>query len=193
MQTVTNQFGGFDNLELFRQMERDLKRFGFIDDSYGGDTCPKLSNNVFTLFVDYADLDRRELNCASQNVFGLFNRNQEGELNPIFSTNKAQDVIEHVEMWLKWASRDLNERAKVISWLFDYKLRCCLGHAKYNQVLKLNRAEQNPNVCHSHDFIDANEVMLEVFQDLDGHCDVNDDKQNAEWNAAWDLWRQESA
>jgi hypothetical protein len=32
----------------------------------------------------------------------------------------------------------------------------------------LNRGETNPNACHTHDFVDANEVMAEAFTGVTG-------------------------
>lgn len=38
-----------------------------------------------------------------------------------------------------------------------------MGAQQFAQMRALNAAEQNPNVCHSHDFCDANEVMAIAF------------------------------
>lgn len=54
------------------------------------------------------------------------------------------------------------------------------------RVRELNRAEQNPGVCHSHDYCDANMAMLEAFESFGIEVDVQDDEQRALWGRAWD-------
>jgi hypothetical protein len=57
------------------------------------------------------------------------------------------------------------------------------------EVVTRNAAETNENVCHSHDFCDANEVMLDAWLSLDEDADVSDiiggDEQHKIWNEAW--------
>jgi len=75
-------------------------------------------------------------------------------------------------------------------------MRWTLGKAKFDEAVARNRAEPNPNVCHTHDFCDANMVMKRA-------CDVTDvpdfnpededdeswceDRRTPVWNAAWNL------
>lgn len=49
-------------------------------------------------------------------------------------------------------------------------------------------AVADKGICHSHDYIDANETMLEAMQAVCPELsrrDENDDKRIAMWNAAW--------
>lgn len=48
---------------------------------------------------------------------------------------------------------------------FCARLRRELG-ADMAEVIRLNRQEIDPNVCHSHDFLDANMTMLGALQQL---------------------------
>lgn len=43
---------------------------------------------------------------------------------------------------------------------FAEEMNDTLTTAEIDEVNRLNAAETNPNICHSHDFCDANEVML---------------------------------
>jgi hypothetical protein len=43
-----------------------------------------------------------------------------------------------------------------------------VGAAKMREIATRNRKELNPSVCHSHDFVDANEVMAEAFKNVVG-------------------------
>lgn len=43
---------------------------------------------------------------------------------------------------------------------FSRQLWAEIGSTKMKQVIQLNANEKNPSVCHSHDFCDANMVML---------------------------------
>lgn len=49
---------------------------------------------------------------------------------------------------------------------------------------KRNAAEANPSVCHTHDFIDANEAMIAAFENF--NLDVLDAPElcDAAWNLA---------
>lgn len=51
------------------------------------------------------------------------------------------------------------------------------------EVVRRNAEETNPNICHSHDFCDANEAMIVAFENYE-----LDPIENMELcNKAWDL------
>lgn len=54
-------------------------------------------------------------------------------------------------------------------------------------VVARNRAEPNPNVCHSHDFVDANMAMSEVFEKHGIDVCSAMETSTPIWNAAWQL------
>jgi hypothetical protein len=70
---------------------------------------------------------------------------------------------------------------------FSAVLRRWLTADEMAQVLALNKQEAGTNVCHSHDFCDANMAMLKAFEDLGGDLDLEDQDQVKLWNAAWDI------
>jgi hypothetical protein len=57
------------------------------------------------------------------------------------------------------------------------------------EVVARNAGESSESVCHSHDFCDANEVMLDAWLSLDPDADVSDitggDEQHKIWGEAW--------
>lgn len=62
-----------------------------------------------------------------------------------------------------------------------------LGPGRVAEAAALNDVELNPDVCHTHDFCDANEAMLVAFERALGReADVQSDDDTALWNAAWD-------
>jgi len=71
-------------------------------------------------------------------------------------------------------------------------LREWMTPAEFAEMRRRNKADHNPLVCHSHDFCDANEAMLEAFRIAVGReADVDNEADCALWNAAWNLARQE--
>jgi hypothetical protein len=62
-------------------------------------------------------------------------------------------------------------------------LKTEIGEKKLAAVIERNRNEPHPGVCHSHDFIDANEVMGAVFKKFRLNWRLN----TATWNKAWNI------
>jgi hypothetical protein len=55
-----------------------------------------------------------------------------------------------------------------------------------DEIIRRNHAETDKNVCHTHDFGDANESMLQAFSEVHGrepHISNHDDMELI--NAAW--------
>jgi hypothetical protein len=66
-------------------------------------------------------------------------------------------------------------------------LRRDLTPKQWQAMVRDNRTETNPHICHSHDHCDANMVMAEAFEALAGVApDIDNDDHTALWNAAWD-------
>jgi hypothetical protein len=71
---------------------------------------------------------------------------------------------------------------------------------KTQELVRLTMAEDDPNICHSHDYCDANTVMLDAFKTVvgrdlctpseveEGSCDVATQEADLEMaSSAWDL------
>lgn len=79
------------------------------------------------------------------------------------------------------------ERTAKLARAFSVVLLEWLGPDRVAEAAALNDAELNPDVCHTHDFCDANEAMLVAFERVLGReADVQSDDDTALWNAAWD-------
>jgi len=72
---------------------------------------------------------------------------------------------------------------------FSRILRERLAPEELRQVVERNRAETNPDVCHSQDFCDANMAMNDAFEEaMDRGFDYGGDEADEEiWEAAWEL------
>lgn len=71
---------------------------------------------------------------------------------------------------------------------FAALLRDEVGEETIHAINRANDAERNPNVCHSHDYCDANMVLLEAFQvhGVDPDAEGNENL----WDAAWMIARR---
>lgn len=55
-----------------------------------------------------------------------------------------------------------------------------------DEVIELNFWEEDPNVCHTHDFTDANEIMCNAFEDVTGERFFPNSSEHARiWSQAW--------
>ena len=61
------------------------------------------------------------------------------------------------------------------------------------EVCRLNAAEDDPRICHTHDFYDANEFMETAWTECEGlpAFDLQDDEHQALWSAAWDACKRD--
>ncbi len=71
---------------------------------------------------------------------------------------------------------------------FSCALRACLGPEDINEVLIRNQIETDSRICHSHDFCDANVVLLYVFKKYG--MDVAAKGGCARWGKLWgECWQ----
>jgi hypothetical protein len=67
---------------------------------------------------------------------------------------------------------------------FSNSLKKILSKAEIVELVRRNREEISPNICHSHDFCDANMALHEVFM---GHgMDIADEGGRERWGVIWD-------
>lgn len=75
---------------------------------------------------------------------------------------------------------------------FDELLIKVIGPENYAEAIRLNQQEPDPEICHSHDFCDANMVMLDAVQsfdlDEDQAMEVMTNEDIA--NDAWTYWKK---
>ncbi len=70
---------------------------------------------------------------------------------------------------------------------FSVGMREQLTAEQLDDINMRNRGEKDPNVCHSHDYCDANIVMDEAFEACGLDFDSNDDSHIKLWNEAWSI------
>ncbi|HDR9188651.1 TPA: hypothetical protein QDB51_002726 [Burkholderia vietnamiensis] len=69
--------------------------------------------------------------------------------------------------------------------LFSKKLVESHRAEQMMDIIISNRQEENEGVCHSHDYCDANMLMLEVFEE--NNLSIEDESNHALWNEVWEL------
>jgi hypothetical protein len=74
-----------------------------------------------------------------------------------------------------------------LSSAFREKMRSYFPSETLAEIDRRNKFEADSSVCHSHDFCDANMVMLEAFIEVSGRdYDFGSDADMDLWNEAWD-------
>ncbi|HDR9192427.1 TPA: hypothetical protein QDB51_006612 [Burkholderia vietnamiensis] len=71
---------------------------------------------------------------------------------------------------------------------FSKKLVECHRPEQIIDIILSNRQEESEGVCHSHDYCDANMLMLEVFEE--NNLSIEDDSNHALWGEVWDLAKE---
>lgn len=70
---------------------------------------------------------------------------------------------------------------------FAQNLKAEIGVKKFNEVCRRNSTPEYKTCCASHDFCDANMVMLASFEEVIGRCDLNNEEHLGWMNYAWDV------
>ena len=69
---------------------------------------------------------------------------------------------------------------------FRSKLRHLIGEEQFNEMARLNMKNWNQGHCHSHDYCDANMVMLNAWREITGsEFNMQDLGQKKAWQEAW--------
>ncbi len=88
------------------------------------------------------------------------------------------------------------ETTELVARAFGQKLKSWLSVGELLQVLERNKAEESENICHSHDFCDANMAMEAAFKKVLHHgcrsiqSRATEEQKRADdelWNEAWAL------
>ena len=85
-----------------------------------------------------------------------------------------------------------DKTAAALAKRFAEKVQATYTNEEMVEVIKLNAEETNPDVCHTHDFYDANELMLIAYLEvhclpLDSDIDFSSVELADEWNLAWNI------
>lgn len=80
-----------------------------------------------------------------------------------------------------------HEEARKLAIMFSKIVSSHLGEVCLAEVVALNNAETDSSICHSHDFIDPNQSMIDAMDELGIELNLQDEKQVALINSAWDI------
>jgi hypothetical protein len=84
----------------------------------------------------------------------------------------------------------MSDLAQTTACEFDSVLRHWLTLDEYAAAVAENATEPNPLVCHTHDYLDANEAMVEAMERALGRRPrIRSEADTNLFNRAWDLWR----
>lgn len=64
---------------------------------------------------------------------------------------------------------------------FTELLRAALSPAEFAEMADANANETGPSICHSHDYCDANQIMLDAITALD----IVNNYSHTLWSDAW--------
>lgn len=78
----------------------------------------------------------------------------------------------------------INQRTEALAKAFGAKILEWIGPSEMAEVVRLNKAEKDSRICHSHDFCDANQAMLDVFEEVGLDALKHDELSAKVWNLA---------
>lgn len=152
------------------------------DISWHNDECPRFTNKKLgiDLWVNFLGRDDGYKNYAIDNV------DKKGEYkNTPLCTDYLCEVSAYVAKREKKYTEGLTTR---LAKTFSKELRKVLTKGEFRSVIALNNKEKDKQVCHSHDFIDANMVMDAAFTMVfKKQLDVQNTTDSAFFNSAWNL------
>ncbi|VWC80629.1 hypothetical protein BLA39750_01171 [Burkholderia lata] len=106
------------------------------------------------------------------------------------SSAPADFDLEHIENLPDWAVPAVGKTAARVAKAFCEGLGSLLTADEIDLACEQNRSAQESGVCHTHDFCDANAVMVSAFVTcglVDRGQDVVADNLQPIWNTAWRL------
>lgn len=81
---------------------------------------------------------------------------------------------------------------KELAAAFLIEMRKALPKKTLKEIDKRNKGEQNQLLCHSHDFCDPNQVMIDAWESLSSTAfSLRNTKHLVVVNRAWDLTKSE--
>ncbi len=175
VRTFANQFGDYP-ADAFPALPE-----GFVDSSWGNDTCPSMWNEAEALhiFCDYPDATMREI--AETPRFSMLHD---------LPTGDPSDPVDHVDIAAsdEWSDILRGLEAFRIARAFSADLLASLGADKLREIVAENEANADPAICASHDHCDANMPMADAFRAVMGRDILPEiEADSALWNRAWDI------
>ncbi|NSZ73899.1 hypothetical protein G6L74_09115 [Agrobacterium tumefaciens] len=136
------------------------------DISWHNDTCPSFEVlPQWHVYIDYADTALREF-PDSPTRFSLQAVRADGGFFTLLDTNDWQSVLDRVDLQKRIPTLDATDSVTMdkirLAREFGSKVQEELSRADFHAVLELNRNDSA--ACHTHDFCDANMLMLDAFK-----------------------------
>lgn len=78
----------------------------------------------------------------------------------------------------------MNVSIETLAKEFSQSLKSALSSEEMNDLVKKNKSETTPGICHSHDYCDANMVLHVVF--MKHGMDIADEGGRERWGEVWD-------
>lgn len=77
--------------------------------------------------------------------------------------------------------------------VFSNKLKEVMTDENMAEIVKRNHTERIDQICHSHDFCDANMLMADAIKDsVEGWESMSASAYTEIWNTAWDIAKQKN-
>lgn len=165
---------------------------GYEDTSWHNDACPSIEKDYgngvrVRIWCDYVDPERREFTHYNRFAIVVFSPTDEDGTD-MMSTNDFHSVIERVAQFEASMNIPPLELAKA----FCRQLHKQLDDGTMKIINRRNEEFEacgNHSTCATHDFCDANQVMLDAIESICGFADYHF-AQNEMINAAWDIARK---
>lgn len=134
---------------------------GFEDSTWHNDICPSMLNEDLNarIWVEHNDPKNREVPKYPQ--FALTNGIQ-ATYEVFKETDDYEEILKELK-FLREYTKLANEFSKVLrEWLTEQEMEI-VRERNHEEELKENKY----SICHSHDFCDANEAMIQAMKNLD--------------------------
>lgn len=164
------------------------------DISWHNDTCPSFEVlPEWHVFIDYADTALREF-PDSPTRFSLQAVRADGEFFTLLDTNDWQFVLDRIDLQKRIPSLEATDSITMdkirLARAFGSNVQEELSRADFRAALELNRNDSA--ACHTHDFCDANMLMLGAFKVTFERepaflTNPEDAADLALWNDAWQI------
>jgi hypothetical protein len=169
--------------------------------AWHNDACPSfeaVGKPRVRLFVDYSAPEKRELPRECQRFFVMRDDHDE-------PCHKGDDAEAALAVLLREQRKsdeaEIQATIDRVALHFVTDLLKHIGAEKMLEVARLNRAETNQYACHTHDFVDANEVMAAAFKGVTGReildavqaqyaAGTEFEHDDKIWSAAWKKARE---
>ena len=182
------EFGGFikdEKLKLNR-FPKFINSDDWEDISWHNNECPSFRNEKLGLdvWVNFKDLDNGVKAYAVDRV------EPDGSY---IGTPICSNFLCDIGGFIRDEERKYNKKKNALARMFSRILSRTLLNSDMVKVVKMNSEEKDRNICHSHDYIDANMVMAEAFKKIVGKNPVPSSERDCIlWSEAWDLAKSKS-